>query len=350
MYLYIYYNQTHHSRNVLQLLLSGSNLVNKLLNKHYAKIYNKCKKWSSINYNKINLYLTQKNKYSSNHLEYFLKQNFKNIEVIFYYPHNRWNVEFTKLLAHTSFKKIIYIDDFHSKNLNKANFNICNQFDKILCSYAYKAKFICPILDTTKIISFPHYIPDHMLIKYKKKIFNKILLSGLCLNNKCSCQIWRKKAYSIRYLILDKFKNNKLLKNLCIHENYKGINYYKYINLHSIAISTPGNIGYILAKYFEIPGSNSLLFAYNKNLEKDLENLGFKDGINYIGFTMENLNKKIKNLENGLIDIQKITTNGFNLIKEKHTLSKRIKKLDEICENVCKSAMVAIDVDHKVID
>ena len=133
MFLYIYYNQTHCSRNVLQTLLSGSKLVKKIYNKKYSNIYKKSKQWRSINYNVLNMTLIKYKKYTSKYLEKILNMYYKNIQVIFYYPHNKWNVPFTNLLSRTSFKKIIYIDDFHSKDLNKANFNLCNRFNKILC-------------------------------------------------------------------------------------------------------------------------------------------------------------------------------------------------------------------------
>ena len=74
---------------------------------------------------------------------------------------------------------------------------------------------------------------------------------------------------------------------LDVNTNIKGSAYFSLINNCLAAISTPGNIGYIVAKYFEIPGCNTLLLAYDKSIKNNLEDLGFIDGINYLSFNLE---------------------------------------------------------------
>ena len=224
----------------------------------------------------------------------------------------------------------------HTTSKRKADFNLCNKFDKILTTYAYKVPNLRPELDLDKVISFPHYFPDHMLVKKAEKTINKVILSGICTDTGCkyNCLDWRRKAYTERYAIFDRYKNSKFLDSLSIHQNITGANFYHYINSHRIAIATPGDIGYIVCKYFEIPACNTLLLAYNKNIEDDLENMGFKDGVNYIGFNLDNFETKVKEILNNKLNINEIANNGNKLIRDRHLISHRIIQLEEICKSI----------------
>lgn len=331
MFLYIYYQQTHIPRNTLSYLLSGDLEKNILIKNSYYNIINICKNWKSIHYKTLDYYLIlYKSKFKN--LDDLLKFLYPDLEVIFYYPHNKWDINFTEKLSKSNYRKIIYIDDMHSKNPKKVKFSLCNSFDKIFCSYAYKVPILRKDIDISKVIAFPHYMCDHLTLdpinnNIKKK--TGILLSGFGPK-----EVWRNLDYTVRHELYCKYKTQ--LKFLDVAENIRGSAFYSVINSSLAAISTPGNIGYIVAKYFEIPSSNTLLLAYDENIKKDLEDLGFIDNENYISFNMDNIQDKINfiNNRNNIDRIREITKNGYNLIKSKHLLTHRVILLDNICKEL----------------
>lgn len=328
MFLYIYYNQTHIPRNTLSYLLSGNLEKNKVLKKSYYNIINICKNWKSIHYKTLDYYLILYKSKLKN-LDDLLKFLYPDLKVIFYYPHNIWDVNFTEKLSKSNYRKIIYIDDIHCNNPKKVKFSLCNSFDKIFCSYAYKVPILRKDIDISKVIAFPHYMCNHLTFDSINNIKTGILLSGYDTKEK-----WRQLGYTVRHELYCKYKTQ--LKCLDVTQNIRGSDFYSVINYSLAAISTPGNIGYIVAKYFEIPSSNTLLLAYDENIKKDLEDLGFIDNQNYISFNMNNIQDKIDfiNNPNNIDRIREITENGYNLIKSKHLLTNRIIFLDNICKEL----------------
>ena len=330
MFLYIFYVQTHESRNTLAYVLNNSLEKNSYLSDYYKEILSISKHWNSINYKFLLNYLTiYKHKFKS--LDHLLKYLYPNLKVIFYYPHNTWNIYFTKLLSLSNYKKIIYLDDIHSDNYSKkVNFHFCNSFDKIFCSYDYKVSKLRSEIDITKVVPFPHYVSNHLVIDKQKIQFLKkkgIVLSGFD-------EPWRSEFYTIRHQLYLKYSDQ--LINLKKDDNIFGYKFYNFINTSLAAISTPGNIGYIVAKYFEIPSSYTLLLAYDENIESHLQNLGFIDNINYISFNMNNVQDKIDFIKNpkNIDKIREITENGYDLIISKHLLTNRVVLLDNICNEL----------------
>ena len=95
---------------------------------------------------------------------------------------------------------------------------------------------------------------------------------------------------------------------------------------------------YLISKFFEIPGSGSLLVAYDEHVKDQLKELGFIDGCNYISVTQENFVKKL----NYILDPQnrtKINTiryNGYELIESRHLLSHRSNDIDNLASLLLK--------------
>lgn len=314
MYLYIYHNQKHIHRNRFKDLLSGN--ISNLL-EYYSSIEDICIKWRSINYLTI---VNELKKPTSKCLEKLLTRLFGKINVIFYYPYNKWDNDFVHLLAYTNFKKIILVDDLHSGN-KKSNYLLCNQFNRILSTCSYKIPQLRPELDIKKVVSFPHYMNDELFISSNNKKKRNVLFSGTI----CS-------AYPER-IIIDNINNIGLEK---LKLKLKYIDYYKQLNTYLAGIATSSKYDYIVNKYLEIPSSNTLLLGYNVNIKEELIKLGFIDGYNYIGFDLDNLETKIEYIckpENSGI-INKITKRGYKLVNGKHKLSDRIKLLDTIVKEL----------------
>ena len=91
------------------------------------------------------------------------------------------------------------------------------------------------------------------------------------------------------------------------------------------------NTPYIVNKFFEIPGSGSLLLAYDELVKEPLGELGFIDGENYISCNRENVLRKIEWICNprNMERVNKIRKNGLELVKNKHTDLVRYKMILE---------------------
>lgn len=82
--------------------------------------------------------------------------------------------------------------------------------------------------------------------------------------------------------------------------------------------------GLAVLKFFEVPACKSLLLA---ETNEDIEELGFKDGENFVACTVDNIVEKTDYyLKNDQERIQ-ITENGYNFIHSNHTNAHRAKQM-----------------------
>lgn len=108
-----------------------------------------------------------------------------------------------------------------------------------------------------------------------------------------------------------------------LQHNCVGKSYLNKINEYIASVSTCASqqYNYVLAKYFEIPATGALLFAYTDPVIEDLTDYGFIDMVNMISFNYDNLTQKIQYIldANNRDEIDKIRLNGYNLVLERHT-------------------------------
>lgn len=174
-------------------------------------------------------------------------------------------------------------------------------------------------------------------VKYNNNPINKVLVTGAT----------NKDVYPNRHIIIDKSLINSdivYIKRPYVHDKNNidkddlfGINYIKLLSNYLICYTDElnDNRPYLVAKFFEIMSSGSLLLTTNKITKKYFHKLGFIDGIHYISTTIEDIDKKIEYLLNEknrkLVD--EIRTNGYNEVYKYHTIEHRTKQLDDILNN-----------------
>ena len=204
-------------------------------------------------------------------------------------------------------KIICIVDDIHHlKSVRNPRIKVFQNSHYILNTYAYVYNFYkFPISNNN--IFFPH--SARYLAKFNNKPINKILISGTIIKN----------IYQDRYYLSQLAKNDNRLHILNITQNIIGKKYYNTLGKY-ISCFVDDSRFYILAKFFEIPASGSLLFAMNINTKHIFSQLGFIDGVNYISCDRNNVIEKIKYITNpnNLHIINKIRKNGHNLIKYNH--------------------------------
>lgn len=224
------------------------------------------------------------------------------------------------------YKILDYIEDVH--NLNDF-YNLSYEFYEQ--HFSNKSKnYIVVRYENTIDRYFPNcncfilpYSIDHTFIPpFNQNPINELLLSGFI----------EKPHYPMRYKILE-LTNTFPIYVLnhpsygILQHNYVGKLYLEKINEYITAATCCASqkYNYVLAKYFEIPATGSLLFAYVDPVRDCLKKYGFEDMVNMISFNEVDLVDKITYIldpaNREIID--KIRLNGYNLIMERHTHNTR---------------------------
>jgi GR25 family glycosyltransferase involved in LPS biosynthesis len=107
-----------------------------------------------------------------------------------------------------------------------------------------------------------------------------------------------------------------------------GDEYISILNKSKFSLSCGSKYNYPVLKYFEIPACNSIIYG---SFFKELEDLGFSPGKNFIEANTSNPDDHISKLLKNETLINDLYKNGMKLIKERHTNDIRayqmIKKL-----------------------
>ena len=291
--------------------------------------------WKSIDYKEIAGVLS----------EFFINKFGQLPQVLLFWnvipseTHNLIYNNITDILSH-KWTKCISIDDLHHRELHrKGKFEklILKNFDYIFPSYVYIFSKFFKTVSPKKLISCPHSINNKFVIAYNDNPINRILLSG------CS----RGTIYPFRHYVrtLSLMKNDGIeaypidvLEHLTYKNpthKYYGYEYITYLNKYiaCVTCSAISKLPYIVAKFFEIPASGSLLLADDTHVKKVLEGLGFVDGENYMSANSNNIKEKILFVTNPVNRklIDKIRKNGYDFVWNNHTLMHRVKIINELC-------------------
>lgn len=82
--------------------------------------------------------------------------------------------------------------------------------------------------------------------------------------------------------------------------------------------------GVAVLKFFEAPACKTLLLA---EPNKDIEDLGFVDGENFVACDLNNIREKARYFLNNDQERNRITENGYKLIHQQHTNEQRAKQM-----------------------
>jgi hypothetical protein len=252
----------------------------------------------------------------------YMKDNFNNVSVILFWRANTLLINQYQNIINNNIKKFIYLDDLHDspeiKELKNISDNFFHHFD-IFSTYAYcLQKFINT---ETKVNWLPHSFNDIFFVDFNKDPIDKLLVSGNI----------DKQIYPMRSKVLS-LKNHFPIDYLG-HPGYQkrkkhdivGKSFINRLNTYLACFTccSTEKTPYMLAKFFEIPGSGSLLVAYDHLIKEELKELGFLDMQNYISVNEQNIKSKLEYIFKNREDIDRIRHNGYNLIHSKHMLSHR---------------------------
>jgi hypothetical protein len=237
------------------------------------------------------------------------------------------NIDF--ILSRKDINFYIHENDLHycsskpktfAKYLKLRNNLFENNHIYILSYYWYHYPKLYQI-NQKNIICFPKFVLNNNICDINTDPIMKVLLSGAISSH-----------YHMRKY-LKKLNHNSvdILRHQC---NVKGENYLKFLNKYICAFTCCLNrdTPYIVNKFFEIPFAGCLLLAYDEFVKLPLQELGFIDGENYISCTKENIIDKINYIcdKKNIDEINRIRINGYNLVKNNHTVKSRYEMLNKL--------------------
>ena len=185
-------------------------------------------------------------------------------------------------------------------------------------AYEYFAKIYIQFLSKYKFVpkSFaPHGRYAQFLFNDKPKM--KCLLSG-SLNND---------VYPLRSLIVNKHHVDIEHKP----PTYVGDDYAKLLHSYFCCVTSASIFNYVLAKYFEIAATGSLLLA---NETKDSKRLGFIPNKHYIPITKDNVFTKIEQCLENPANYNTIRREGMEFVRKNHSVVNRIEQLKRIFDEL----------------
>lgn len=248
-----------------------------------------------------------------------------------------WRVcaEFGQELTALSCRKCVFTDDLHywNENMKAQRYAALGLSDTILSTYEYALDRFYPRLRGQKHRAWvPHSASPDFMLPYDDNPQNAILLSGAVSEN-----------YPLRQRM--KLLSDERRYPIVVHEHpgyhceydYRrnqdiGEAYARKINKYRIAFTDCSRFGYVLAKYFEIAATGSLLLA-DEGVEEPLSRLGFIKDVHYVPVSADNLEDRIRYVLNPdhLGELDEVRRRAMRLVLKQHKTSDRAGQIDEAC-------------------
>lgn len=227
-------------------------------------------------------------------------------------PHIEYEKEKPKL-------KYIIIGDPHREQAEKQQYFVKNDFSYALVHYFNPAIFHLNKISKEKILHCAWPVSDELIAKTDiiNRNQDKILIFGAAEHKAYETRNWCKNFDFVENFHYSGVENKELF----------GSPYFRWLEQFDAAIaagSLEKKYQLVVPKYFEIASAGCLLFAQEA---EDLKLLGFKDNINCIIFNKENFEEKARDYLRNKEGYLAIREAGRNLIRERHTVSKKIEWL-----------------------
>lgn len=238
----------------------------------------------------------------------------------------------TELVSYQSKHNFILIDYMEDVHHSDKLFGLSSKFYKTHFSKNTKNYILVrsdiifkKIYSVCNYYCLPFSVDSNIIPEFNNNLINKILMTGRV--HHC--------VYPMRLRLRALSKKHPI--ELLEHPGYGnlkhdvvGKSYLDYVNKYIASVSTCGSweYNYVVAKYFEIPATGALLFAYMEPIHSVLVKYGFRDGENMISFNKNNVLDKIYYVIDpaNRKEIDRIRLNGYNLIKKRHTHETRFYK------------------------
>jgi len=232
-------------------------------------------------------------------------------------------------------RKVVLADDLHwwdagMRARKTVGFALC---DTVLSTVGYLWDRLYPeFANTKRVVWVPHSASPDFMIPYNPNPENSILVSG---------------AAGIYYPLREQLKalQAQASYSLVFHPHpgyYTGYDYEndesigrgfaRKINHYRAAFTDSSIFNYVVAKYFEIPATGSLLIA-DDTVKSQLAQLGFVENQHYLPVSAENLEESIAFVldANNHDEIDQIRSRAQQLVWERHKTIDRARQIDAAC-------------------
>ncbi len=115
---------------------------------------------------------------------------------------------------------------------------------------------------------------------------------------------------------------------------FVGEKYARELNRAKIFFTCDSKYQYPVPKYFEASACKTLLMASES---KELKDLGFEPGINFVAIEEQNFEEKAKYYLHHEEERLKIARQGYEMVHSRHSTVKRAMEMAAIIENIIKS-------------
>lgn len=240
-------------------------------------------------------------------------------------------------IAYLDCPKFIFADDLHGwhDGMRPRNLVSFALFETVLSTYAYTWDNLYPeFCRTKKLVWIPHSASPDFMLNFNSHPKNSIFLSG-SISPSYPLRQEMEKLYAQRSYAIT------CQSHPGYHSNYNydsdetvGRRFAETINQHRAAFTDSSIYRYVVAKYFEIPATGTLLLA-DEAVSEQLNNLGFRANEHYISVSKENLQEQVRYVlnEKHHQELDCIRRSAQELVWERHKTSDRARQIEEVCGN-----------------
>jgi hypothetical protein len=234
-----------------------------------------------------------------------------------------------------SVRFFVFCEDLHwfQKEMQFTKTLALTAADVILATYApVFDQFYPEVAAAKRVVWVPHAASPEFLLPLSECARNVVFLSGMI-----------NEYYPLR----QRLKALANERELCIvehpHPGYQcdhnhdtsgvvGAGYARRINASRAAFTDASKFNYLLAKFFEIPATGSLLLG-DEAVEKQLSLLGFLPREHYIPVSDATLEREIRYVLDARnhAELDEVRRRGQQLVWERHKTSDRAKLIDDTC-------------------
>ena len=238
-------------------------------------------------------------------------------------------------LSKENFCVAIFSEDLHwfRAEAQKAKTAALNVADVILASYAPVFDRFFPAAAATKpVVWVPHAASPEFMLPLNESAQNVIFLSGM-INN---CYPLRQRLKSLAVNRDLHIVEHPHPGYHCNHDHQTsaavGAGYARRINAARASFTDSSKFKYVLAKFFEIPATGSLLVG-DATIEGQLSRLGFAPRVHYIPVSDATLEDELFNILDARnhADLDQVRVQGQLLVRTRHKISDRSKLIDDAC-------------------
>lgn len=235
-----------------------------------------------------------------------------------------------KGLTNTNIPTGLFVNDVHRFPNLRRNYIAKNNINYLFTAVRDKFIEIYPEF-INKMEWFPHFVNIELCKDYGLEKDINLLMMG-AVND----------YYPLRKKIIESYKGNEDFVYHS-HPGYRKFDekegnqifidqkYAQEINRAKIIFTCPSVLNYPVIKYFEALACKTLLLAPTFN---ELEDLGFIPGFHFVPIGEDNFKEKAAYFLTGEEERQKIVDQGYNFIRQRHSVKLRTEQLVKRIENI----------------